>query len=550
MPRFAALDVGSNAFRLRIVEAHAPAAEREQLSLLPDTASPWREVLSLRAPVRLGSEVFVSGRLASSSVGQACAALREFRQAMDDAKVDVYRATATSAVREASNKATFVERARREAGIELEVIEGIEEARLIQLAVARRLGLADRRALLVDVGGGSTELTYLDRGASVWAISLPIGTVRLIELYLRTPSAMDRARQKLLLEGIDRTLAEAVPTLKKLPFEIVVGTGGNVDTLSELCPVKGGHAGYPRAVDVGQMKALLAKLFSLTPEQRREAFGLRPDRADTIVPAASIFLRVSELFKAAAIVAPGVGLKEGILEELVDKYFDRWDAESEARSVLEGCIRLGKRYGFDQAHGEIVASLAASLYDDMRAHHGFGERERLLLRAAALLHDIGDYVSYGGHHKHSYYLIQHSDIMGLTPVERAIVANIARYHRKSGPDPSHPNFRDLDKESRAKVRGLAAILRIADALDREHLGKVKSVRAKIDAKARRLTLAVTGDEDRELEEWTVRAKAELLRDVFDLDVAIAGSSQSTRPPSRDEVAPASRRGRSEGSLPR
>src|SRR6476620_12089543 len=181
MPRFAALDLGSNALRLRIVEAHASASGREQLSLLPDAGSSWREIVSLRAPVRLGSEVFVTGKLAMASIGQACAALREFRQSMDDAKVDAYRATATSAVREASNGMTLVERARREAGIELEVIEGIEEARLIQLAVVRRLGLGDRRALLVDVGGGSTELTYLDRGQSAFSMSLPVGTVRLLE---------------------------------------------------------------------------------------------------------------------------------------------------------------------------------------------------------------------------------------------------------------------------------------------------------------------------------------------------------------------------------
>jgi exopolyphosphatase/guanosine-5'-triphosphate,3'-diphosphate pyrophosphatase len=540
MPRFAALDLGSNALRLRIVEADGPTPGREQLSLLPETPSTFREVTSLRAPVRLGSEVFVTGRLAAASIGQACAALRDFRQAMDAAKVDAYRATATSAVREASNGATLVERARREAGIELEVIEGIEEARIIQLAVVRRLALSDRRALLVDVGGGSTELTYLDHGRNAFAMSLPVGTVRLLETYLRGAKTVDRTRQKLLFEGVDRALAEAVPQLRKLPFELVVGTGGSVDTLSELCPMKGGHSGYPRAVDMGAARTLLNKLFGMTLEQRRDGLGLRPDRADTIVTATSIFVRVAELFKATAIVAPGVGLKEGILEELVDKHFNRWDLESETRTVVDACIRLGRRYGFDQAHGELVASFAASLFDDMAAVHRLGERDRLLLRAAAVLHDIGDYVRYDGHHKHSYYLIQHSDIMGLTPAERGIVANIARYHRKSPPDPSHPNFRELDKDARAKVRSLAAILRIADALDREHLGKVKSVNAEVDNTKRRLTLHVNGEEDRELEEWTVRAKSELLRDVFDLEVNIA--EPAPRPSSRPEPAasPASR----------
>ncbi len=531
MPRFAALDLGSNALRLRIVEAYSANSGREQLDLIPEAGATFREVTSLRAPVRLGSEVFVTGRLAAASIGQACAALREFRAAMDTAQVDAYRATATSAVREAANGAVLVERVRREAGIELEVIEGIEEARLIQLAVVRRLGLADKRALLVDVGGGSTELTYLDKGRNAFAMSLPVGTVRLLETYLRGAKTVDRARQKLLFEGVDRAIAEAAPQLRKIPFEVVVGTGGSVDTLSELAPLKGGYGGYPRAVDMTSARTLLGKLFGMTTEQRRDTYGLRPDRADTIVPATSIFVRVAETFKAAAIVAPGVGLKEGILEELIDKHFGRWDRESEALSVVDACIRLGRRYGFDQAHGEHVASFAISLFDDMVDVHRLGERERLLLRAAAMLHDIGDYVRYDGHHKHSYYLIMHSDIMGLTPEERGLVANIARYHRKSPPDAAHPNFRELDKDARAKVRSLAAILRIADALDREHLGKVSGVRGVVDPSKRRLTLHLIGNDDRELEEWTVVAKSEMLRDVFDLDVQIAAGPPS-RPPSK------------------
>ena len=287
---------------------------------------------------------------------------------------------------------------------------------------------------------------------------------------------------------------------------------------------------------MGAARTLLTRLFGMTVEQRRDGLGLRPDRADTIVTATSIFVRVAELFKATAIVAPGVGLKEGILEELVDKHFNRWDLESETRTVIDACIRLGRRYGFDQAHGELVSSFAASLFDDMAAVHRLGERDRLLLRAAAVLHDIGDYVRYDGHHKHSYYLIQHSDIMGLTPAERGVVANVARYHRKSPPDPAHPNFRELDKDARAKVRSLAAILRIADALDREHLGKVKGVKAEVDNAKRRLTLHVSGEEDRELEEWTVRAKSELLQDVFDLEVNIAEAAPRAEP----TASPASR----------
>jgi len=522
--RFAAIDVGSNAIRLRIVEATAPDKDGSQLSLptVGKSGEGLREIANLRAPVRLGTEVFLTGRLAPASIGQACGALREFRRAMDEAHVDAYRATATSAVREAKNRETLVERARREAGVELEVIEGIEEARLIELAVVRRLGLKDRTTLLVDIGGGSTELTVLEKARHVFSISLPIGTVRLLETILPGQGQpLDKERARLLTEMIDRALVEAVPQLAKTSFESFVGTGGNIDTLADLCPAQGGAFGYTRAIDVGAMRALFARLLKMSAADRRQEFGLRPDRADTIVPAAALLLRLAEVFKMGAIVAPGVGLKEGILVELADKHFQVWDTAQEAQAVLGACERVGRRYKFDEAHGQLVSKLAGQLFDDLRDVHGYGDRDRLLLRAASLLHDIGDFVRYDGHHKHSFYLIQNSDIIGLAPDERAIVANVARYHRKSPPDPSHPNFRDLDKVARGKVRGLAAILRIADALDREHLGKVKSVRAKIDRHKSKLLLSVEGDEDRELEEWTVRAKSELLRDVFDLDVAFA-----------------------------
>jgi len=518
MPRFAAIDVGSNALRLRIVEADGSSrAPSAQLALLHEPLSPWRDIVSLRAPVRLGGEVFQTGRLTPASIGQACAALKDFRRQMDDAKVTSYRATATSAVREAQNGATLVERARREAGIDLDVIEGVEEARLIQLAVGRRIPIDDQRVLLIDVGGGSTELTALDHGESTFSISLPVGAVRLIEAYLREASTIDREHTGLIREAIDRALVEARPHLASATFDALIGTGGNVETLAELCPLRG--APIP-TVDVAAAKHLFVKMSAMPAAERARAFGLRMDRADTLVPATAIFLRLAELFGVSSILSPGVGLKDGILEELVDRYFKVWDAAREAEGVLTACARVGARYDFDARHGELVMHLAARLFDDLRHEHGLGERDRLLLRAAALLHDIGDFVRYDGHHKHSHYLILHADIMGLTPDERAIVANVARYHRKSVPDASHPNFRDLDKDARAKVRALAAILRIADALDREHLGKVKDVRGEVDVTRGRLLLTVAGDEERELEEWTVRAKSGLLKDVFGLEVEL------------------------------
>jgi exopolyphosphatase/guanosine-5'-triphosphate,3'-diphosphate pyrophosphatase len=514
MSRFAAIDVGSNALRLRVVEAAAPSPRGKGQPTAQAEAS-WKDLATLRAPVRLGAEVFMSGRLAPASIGQACDALREFRQEIDRWKVDAYRAVSTSAVREAKNGSTLVERARREAGIELEAIEGIEEARLIQLAVTRRLPLADKRAVLVDVGGGSTELTLLDHGETAFTISLPLGTVRMLEAYLKGAKTVDRTRERLLDEAIDRALGEAVPQLGSV--DVLVGTGGNVDTLWDLCPAKG----QPRTVDVSSAKSLYKKLCALTASERRDEYNLRPDRADTIVPATAIFLRLASVLKVSTFQAPPVGLGAGILEEVIDKFFHVWDVAGEAAQVLEACTRLGRRYHFDEGHARQVCKFATQLFDDLQRVHAFGDRDRLLLRAAAILHDIGDYVHYSGHHKHSQYLIQHADIMGITPDERMIVAAIARYHRKGPPDPAHPGYRELDKEARGKVRGLASILRIADALDREHKQKIDSVRAAIDRGAGSVTLFLRGDGERELEEWTVKAKASLWRDEYDLDISIA-----------------------------
>ena len=537
MPRFAAIDVGSNAIRMRIVDATAPlqAQGDEQLALLAGENEPiLREVASQRAPVRLGTEVFLTGKLTPGSISQACVALREFKVAMDAAGVSAYRATATSAVREAQNGATLAERARREAGVDLEIIEGIEEARLIQLAVVKKVGLSDKSAVLIDVGGGSTEITLLERGESSFSMSLPLGTVRILETFLRDANKIDKQQHRLLVEAVERAFVEVRQNLPKTPVDMIIGTGGNVDTLSELSPGKPSAAQpWLRVIDVPAMNLLRDELFRLTAEERQKKFGLRPDRADTIIPAAAIYSFAAGLFGAKQIVAPGVGLKDGVLEELIARHFALWDTSSEENRILSACLRLGRRYSFDEAHGTRVAGFAAELFDVLAAHHGLGPRDRLLLRASALLHDVGDFVRYDGHHKHSFYLIAHSDIMGLSRDERSIVANVARYHRKSPPDPSHPNFRELEKDARAKVRMLAAILRVADALDREHLGKVERLRGAVVGK--KLVLTLDGEEDRTLEEWTLGVKSEMFREVFLLEVVLGDTPSRSEPPSARQL---------------
>jgi exopolyphosphatase/guanosine-5'-triphosphate,3'-diphosphate pyrophosphatase len=504
VPRFAAIDIGSNALRLVVVEA--------------DSATTVKPVAATRAPVRLGKDVFVSGRLAPAALSAACESLRKFRELMDEHKVDRYRAVATSAVREAENGSLLVERARREAGIELDVIEGAEEARLVRLAIIGRLGLRDRRALLVDLGGGSTELSLVDRGTLRASRSLPIGTVRLLEAFHKGGGAITPEGAELANEYIERQLREAEGEFARGAFDVVVGTGGNIDSLASLCPPDPRPEGAA-ILDIGALRTILPKIHALTPDERRTMWSLRPDRADVIAPAAEIILGIARTFAIDRLVAPGMGLNEGILDELVEKHFDVWDYGGEAAATVESATRLGRRYHFDEPHGTLVSRLSTDLFDQLRPVHRLGDRDRLLLHAGAMLHDIGDFIRYEGHHRHSHYLLMNSDIVGLSPRERAVVANLARYHRKSGPDVSHPNFRDLERDDRARVRSLAAILRIADALDREHAAKVTAVRAVLEKG--RMRLHLTGTTQRQLEEWTVARKSELFREVFDLAIEVA-----------------------------
>ena len=508
VPRFAAIDIGSNALRLLVVEA--------------ESASTIRTIDYQRAPVRLGRDVFVSGRLASSALTAAGEALRRFREVMDQHKVDRYRAVATSAVREAENGALLVERARRESGIELDVIEGVEEARLVRLALIGRLGLRDRRALLIDLGGGSTELSLVERGTLRISRSLPIGTVRLLEAFLKGGGAVDPQGSELAREYIERQLREIGPELTPGSFDVVVGTGGNFETFAQICaaPASNVKDACP-VIDVAALRASLPKIYALTPDERRAVWGLRPDRADVLAPAAEIVLGIASAFGIERIVSPGIGLKDGMIEELVEKHFDVWDYGGEAASSIEAAMRLGRRFQFDEPHGVLVARLGSELFDQLRPLHRLGDRDRLLLHAAGLLHDVGDFIRYEAHHRHTYYLLMNSDIVGLSPKERTVVANVARYHRKAGPDPAHANFRDLDRDDRGRVRALAAILRIADALDREHAGKVSNARAVIEKG--RLRLHITGTPHRQLEEWTVARKSELFREVFDLTVEVVGA---------------------------
>ena len=243
--------------------------------------------------------------------------------------------------------------------------------------------------------------------------------------------------------------------------------------------------------------------------------GLREDRADVILPAAIVYDRVAELAGAERIFVPGVGVKEGVLLDLVDERTSEEGLGRRDRIAKEGALTLGRRYLFDEAHARHVARLARSLFTQLEGLHGLEADDLRILLAGALLHDIGQHISYHKHHKHSQYLILHSEIPGISPSELPLVALVARYHRRADPKPTHDLYRDLSEEDRERVRRLAALLRVADSLDREHLQRVREVTAVVEDG--RVDFVLEGEGPLLLEQWALRQKGRLFDRVFGVE---------------------------------
>jgi len=501
MPTLAAIDVGSNAIRLAVAEVDG----NQQITV----------VNLLRESVRLGQDVFTSSMISEETIDKAVESFKNFRQAIDQAGVRWTRAVATSAMREALNRDIFVDRISQASGIDVATISSEEEARLIHLAVAQRISMRNKAALLVDIGGGSTEVTLATGGNILSTESFKMGAVRMLQ-QLEGKKHGERHFNQLVQEYVDATQKRIKREVGNRTIDLCVGTGGNVDTIGELRKQILGRD-RDTVVTLSDLDSLIKRLQALTYEERVSQLRLRPDRADVIVPAAVILQQIMKQARVDEVQIPHVGLKDGLLIDMVQElYGDKRALNRE--QVIASATQLGRKYAFDEQHGTTVARHAVELFDRTRNLHNLSLEYRPLLEVAALLHDIGNFVNSTDHHKHTQYLLMSSPIVGLTEDQMALVSNVARYHRKGGPDVAHPNFRDLERDDRARVRALAAILRIADALDREHAAKVTAVRAVLEKG--RMRLHLTGTTERRLEEWTVTRKSELFREVFDLSIDV------------------------------
>lgn len=496
--RVGAIDIGSNAIRFLAVEF-----QDETRPTILET---------LRVPVRLGHDVFLTGKLTEEAINGAVEALTSFRRKMSNLDIKHYRAVATSAVRDSRNGRELVARSREEAQIDIEVINGAEEARLVHLAVRSRIPMGKLKWLIADLGGGSVEVSIVDANGVHRTESHEMGSVRLLEELAVAGEEPGRFRRR--LEEYTSTLRNSrIVSSKVAGF---IATGGNIEALAKLAEAPEDRNGVA-TMRTTDLRTIIDRLASMAYNDRVAQLGLREDRADVILPAAMVYERVAALADADIIHVPNVGVKDGIAFDLVEQL--AWSGRrqtSNERTVFSAALALGRRFGFDEPHGRHVVRLALSLFDQLKDVHSLNYQDRRLLIAAGLLHDIGTSIGYKRHHKHSLYIISQSEIAGLSENETLMAANIARYHRKNHPSDHHGEFTRLNEKDQDRVRRLSAIMRIADALDREHMQRVQGVAVK--TKKGDVELFVSGRGDLLLERWALQKKAQLFEKTFDVKI--------------------------------
>jgi exopolyphosphatase/guanosine-5'-triphosphate,3'-diphosphate pyrophosphatase len=501
MPTLAAIDVGSNAIRLLIGNVDGD----RRVTVLE----------SVRDPVRLGADVFTKGIISEETVERAAEAFVRFKELIDAHGAKWIRGVATSAVREALNKDLFVDRIAQASGVELSVIGCEEEARLIHLAVVPKINLKRASALLVDIGGGSAEVTLTDDGNIISTECFRMGAVRLLQL-LEEKKHGQRLFHQMVSEYVDATQKRIRKELGAKKIDLLVGTGGNVEALGEL---RVGFLTKERnnVISSGELDLLVKKLQSMTLEERIRELQLRPDRADVIVPASIVLQKIVKQAGVSEVQIPGVGLKDGLLADMIQELYGERTYTSRDQ-VMASALQLGRKYAFDEQHALTTARLAVRLFDETKPLHNLSLDYRLLLEVAALLHDIGQFVNVVEHHKHTQYLLMASPVIGLDETKMAIVSNVARYHRKSFPKSQHDLYQALSSKNRVVVSKLAAILRLADAMDNEHGSRVKDFT--VEYKKPKFSVKLSGEGDLLLEKWALMKKAPMFEEIYSVKFSV------------------------------
>jgi exopolyphosphatase/guanosine-5'-triphosphate,3'-diphosphate pyrophosphatase len=508
MPRYAAIDIGSNSVRMEAAETI-------------DGEMP-RILASERSVTRLGTSVFRGGRISQESMELICGVLASMAAQYKRLDVTGVRAVATAAVRDASNQQEFLARASAALGTDVEIISGQEEARLIHLGVKLRWPHPKERFLIIDIGGGSAEIILSENERTVQMFSKPLGALRLQELFLRSdpPRAAEMHR---LEEYIEERIGSAVRRIGTARIDRVIGTSATASAI--VCAVNRiprtrRDESDRRRATTSQIRKLFRDLCESDIATRQKITGIGPRRAEIIIPGTAVLLRLLEAFRMPALFYSAAGVRDGIIADLAARGLDRGLTQLavDQRTVVE---QMAERYGVSLRHARKVARLSNDLFRGFQSFHKLPPEYGPLLEAAAYLHDTGHFISDTRHHKHSYYLVANSDMPGFTLPERELIANLCRYHRKSLPAPEHSNLQQLNMEERRAVGFLIPLLRMADSLDRSRGQRIRSVECKVRDGEFLLTLNTPPETDIDLEVWAAERLSEIFRLAYGKPTAIA-----------------------------
>ncbi len=510
--RIAAIDIGTNSIHMVIAEATGPSGF--------DVVDREREV------VQVGRGSFTGKKLRADAIRRTAAALARYVQLARRHQVDRILCTATAAVREAKNGHDFLAAARQASGIQPRVIPAAEEGRLIYLGVKSALTLDHRPALIVDIGGGSMQLTVGNHEQCLRVVSAPLGALRLTETEMGSdpPSRRDLQRLRRLIRKAARGPLAAVLELKP---RRVYGSSGSIHALAQVthAHATGGPIGHLNGY-VLEREALAdtaKRLQRMTARERERVPGVDARRAEIIVPGALVLLHVLEEAGADSITISDYGVREGLVTDYIQRHGSEIKALAHVEDLrLRSVLQCLAKFDGNEEHARHVATLALELFDGLGRAHGLGERERELLMFAALLHDIGAAIAYDGHGEHSYYIIKNANLRGLTEEELELVALVARYHGKPRPRKRDESFRNLGKDDRACVRWLAALLRIAEGLDRSHYQLVRSL--KVSRRESGVSVRVQSRREAHLELWGGSQRTGLLEELMGVPVRVTVST--------------------------
>jgi exopolyphosphatase / guanosine-5'-triphosphate,3'-diphosphate pyrophosphatase len=495
----AAIDIGSSAIRMDIAEVR------------PDGAI--RLLDSLKKGVQLGREAFTQGHLSQETIRAACETLRDFKKVMDTYEVVRYRAVATSAVRESSNSETFLDRILMSSGLEVEVIDGPEENRLTLSAVMDSLRgepeIGKAKSVLIEVGGGSTDVALLGGGELVQSGAYPLGSIR-----LRAQVAAGASKYEQQLRIMKRQISSFFSNIKReIDFRDAVhyiAMGGDVRFAAKI--MKGSEQNtklvfIPR-VDFAEFVDAISRL---SVDGLVQKYSISYLDAETLVPALLTYMQLLKETEASQIIISDASIRAGILQDLAPAEQGKRLKKLTAQ-IISAARNLGRKYRFDESHAERVRELSIRLFEELKTEQRMTDTHRLYLEVAALLHDIGLFISSRSHHKHSYYLISSSELFGLRRHELELIANISRYHRRAMPQRSHPPFMALDRDERMIVSKLAAILRVANALDKDHLQK--AIDLKISREGDQIVLMAQNISDLTMGKLALASRSDFFTEVF------------------------------------